>query len=176
MAEFRFHHCERRRVDQALPALLEGLLAEGRRIVVRAPSREMADALNDRLWTYDDASFLPHGGAGDGDPASQPIFLTDGIESPNGATVLVLLAGAETAPGDAAFAAAIRLFDGRDEAGARRGATGMEAPQGRGRGAKLLARGRRRRLGAGALTGESGGAVVPLFLRHILGCPSIARL
>ena len=75
----------------------------------------MADALNDRLWTYDDASFLPHGGAGDGDPASQPIFLTDGIENPNAATVLVLLAGAETDAGDAAFPIAIRLFDGRDE-------------------------------------------------------------
>jgi DNA polymerase-3 subunit chi len=115
VAEFRFHHCERRRVDQALPALLEGLYAEGRRILVRAPSQEMADALNDRLWTYDDASFLPHGGPADGDPTSQPIFLTDRIENPNGATVLALLAGAETAPGDAVFAIAIRLFDGRDE-------------------------------------------------------------
>ncbi len=114
MSEFRFHHCERRRVDQALPALVEGLYAEGRRVVVRAPSKEMADALSDRLWTYDDASFLPHGGAGDGDPATQPIFLTDRIENPNVATVLVLLAGAETSPDDAAFLVAIRLFDGRD--------------------------------------------------------------
>jgi DNA polymerase-3 subunit chi len=114
LGEFRFHHCERRRVDQALPALVERLYAEGRKVVVRAPSKEMADALNDRLWTYDEASFLPHGGAGDGDPASQPIFLTDRIENPNAATVLVLLAGAETKPGDAAFAVAIRVFDGRD--------------------------------------------------------------
>ncbi len=115
MGEFRFHHCERRRVDQALPALVDGLHGEGRRIVVRAPSNEMANALNDRLWTYDDASFLPHGVAVDGDPASQPIFLTDGIENPNAATVLVLLAGAETDAGDAGFPIAIRLFDGRDE-------------------------------------------------------------
>jgi DNA polymerase III subunit chi len=114
VGEFRFHHCERRRVDQALPALVEGLYAAGRRIVVRAPSKEMADALSDRLWTYDDASFLPHGGPGDDDSASQPIFLTDRIENPNAATVLVLLAGAETGPGDTAFPVAIRLFDGRD--------------------------------------------------------------
>ncbi len=52
--------------------------------------------------------------AGDGDPATQPIFLTDRIENPNGATVLVLLAGAETNAGDAAFDLAVRLFDGRD--------------------------------------------------------------
>ena len=74
--EVRFHHLERRRVDQALPRLLERAQEEGRRVVVRASSEEMVAALNERLWTYDDASFLPHGAAGDGDPMTQPIFLT----------------------------------------------------------------------------------------------------
>ncbi|RBP17127.1 DNA polymerase III chi subunit [Roseiarcus fermentans] len=115
MSEVRFHHCERRRVDQALPDLVARLYAEGRRVVVRAPSAEMVQALNDRLWTWDEASFLPHGAAGDGDPATQPVFLTDTLGNPNAATVLVLLAGAETSPGDDAFDTAIRLFDGRDE-------------------------------------------------------------
>ena len=115
MAEIRFHHLERRRVDQALPALLERAYRDGLRVVVRAPSREMVEALNDRLWTYDDAKFLPHGGAGDGDPMSQPIFLTDGVENPNAASMLVLLAGARTDPGDEAFDPIARLFDGRDE-------------------------------------------------------------
>ena len=82
---------------------------------MRAPSGDMVAALNDRLWTYDDASFLPHGGAGDGDPATQPIFLTETVENPNAATMLVLLAGAETSPDDAAFDAIVRLFDGRDQ-------------------------------------------------------------
>lgn len=115
MGEFRFHHLERRRVDQALPDLLGRLYAEGRRIVLRAPSAEMVQALNDRLWTFDDASFLPHGAAGDGDPATQPVFLTEKVENPNAATVLLLLAAAETSPGDDAFECVIRLFDGRDE-------------------------------------------------------------
>ena len=99
VTEFRFHHLERRRVDQALPALLERAHDDGRRVVVRAPSEEMVAALNDRLWTYDDASFLPHGAAGDGDPMSQPIFLTAKVENPNAATMLVLLSGAEPSPG-----------------------------------------------------------------------------
>ena len=68
MKEVRFHHLERRRVDEALPGLLERALEEGRRVVVRVSSEEMVAALNERLWTYDDASFLPHGAAGDGDP------------------------------------------------------------------------------------------------------------
>src|SRR5271166_1460961 len=115
MGEFRFHHLERRRVDQALPALLEHAYDEGRRVVVRASSQEMVEALNDRLWTYDDASFLPHGAAGDGDPMTEPIFLTAKVENPNAATMLVLLAGTETSPDDEVFDHVVRLFDGRDE-------------------------------------------------------------
>ena len=39
MPEFRFYHLERRRLDQALPDLLEEALAAGVRAVVQAPSR-----------------------------------------------------------------------------------------------------------------------------------------
>jgi DNA polymerase III subunit chi len=116
VSEVRFHHLERRRVDEALPRLLERALEEGRRVIVRASSEEMAAALNERLWTYDDASFLPHGADGDGDPTAQPIFLTSGAGNPNAATMLVRLAGAEVAPADEAFDLALLLFDGRDEA------------------------------------------------------------
>jgi DNA polymerase-3 subunit chi len=116
VSEVRFHHLERRRIDQALPRLLEQALEEGRRVVVRASSDEMVAALNERLWTYDDASFLPHGAAGDGDPMTQPIFLTNEVENPNAATMLVRLSGAEAAEADEAFDLAILMFDGRDEA------------------------------------------------------------
>jgi DNA polymerase III subunit chi len=116
VSEVRFHHLERRRVDEALPRILEQALEEGRRVVVRAASEELVAALNERLWTYDDASFLPHGAAGDGDPASQPIFLTSEVDNLNRATVLVRLAGAEPARGDEAFDLALLMFDGRDEA------------------------------------------------------------
>ncbi|MBV8442371.1 MAG: DNA polymerase III subunit chi [Hyphomicrobiales bacterium] len=113
MTEFRFHHLERFRVDQALPHLLERACEAGRRIIVRAPSDEMVAALNDRLWTYDDASFLPHGAAGDGESASHPIFLTARAENPNNAKMLVLLSGAEASPEDDAFEEVLFLFDGR---------------------------------------------------------------
>ena len=82
---------------------------------MRASSRETVAALNDRLWTYDDASFLPHGAIGDGDPMSQLIFLTTQVENPNAATMLVLLVGAETDQRDEVFDPVVRLFDGRDE-------------------------------------------------------------
>ena len=116
MTEVRFYHLERRRVDQALPGLLERALEEGRRVLVRASSDEMVAALNERLWTYDDASFLPHGAAGDGDPMTQPIFLTSEPDNPNAATMLVRLSGAETDEADEAFDLVVLMFDGRDEA------------------------------------------------------------
>jgi DNA polymerase-3 subunit chi len=116
VTEIRFYHLERRRVDQALPTLLEHALEEGRRVLVRASSEEMVAALNERLWTYDDASFLPHGAAGDGDPMEQPIFLTSELENPNAATMLVQLSGAEASEADGAFDLVVLMFDGRDEA------------------------------------------------------------
>jgi DNA polymerase III subunit chi len=116
VTEIRFYHLEQRRVDQALPTLLERALEEGRRILVRAPSGEMVAALNERLWTYDDSSFLPHGAADDGDPMEQPIFLTSELANPNAATMLVRLSGAETGEADDAFDLVVLMFDGRDEA------------------------------------------------------------
>jgi DNA polymerase-3 subunit chi len=115
VTEIRFYHLEQRRVDQALPPLLERALEEGRRVLVRASSDEMVAALNERLWTYDESSFLPHGAAGDGDPTTQPIFLTSELENPNSATMLVKLSGAE-GEADDAFDLVVLLFDGRDEA------------------------------------------------------------
>ena len=120
MTEFRFYHLERRRIDQALPEILEDALAHGLRAVVQAPSQERVEALNERLWTYADDSFLPHGAAPDGEPEAQPVYLTAGEENPNGARLRVLLSGVGAAPfADAAAGAAyervILLFDGRDE-------------------------------------------------------------
>jgi DNA polymerase III subunit chi len=116
VTEVRFYHLERRRIDQALPGLLERALEEGRRVLVRASSDEMVAALNERLWTYDDASFLPHGAAGDGDPMTQPIFLTSEPDNPNAATMLVRLSGVEADEADEVFDLVVLMFDGRDEA------------------------------------------------------------
>jgi DNA polymerase III subunit chi len=115
VTEIRFHHLEQRRVDQALPTLLERALEEGRRVLVRASSADVVAALNEQLWTYDDASFLPHGAAGDGDPMEQPIFLTSEVTNPNAATMLVRLSGTETGEADDVFDLIVLMFDGRDQ-------------------------------------------------------------
>ena len=97
MSEFRFLHLERRRIDQALPDILEEALAAGWRVVVQAASEERVEALNERLWTYSDESFLPHGSARDGEPQAHPIYLTAGDDNPNGARLRVLLSGVPAA-------------------------------------------------------------------------------
>ena len=63
--------------------------------MVRAASPERVEHLNAALWTYGEASFLPHGSARDGNPAMQPIWLTHLDENPNGASMIVLLDGLE---------------------------------------------------------------------------------
>jgi DNA polymerase-3 subunit chi len=116
VTEFRFHHLERRRVDQALPAILEDALANGLRAVVQAASIEEVEALNERLWTYAEDSFLPHGAVRDGDSEAQPVYLTDRDDNPNGARVRVLLPGVDAVPfAKSGHERVVLLFDGRDE-------------------------------------------------------------
>jgi DNA polymerase-3 subunit chi len=113
MTEIGFYHLLTMPLERALPKLLERAVADGHRIVVIAGSQERVDHLDALLWTYNDASFLPHGSARDGDAARQPIWLTTADENPNRATALVLLDGATSAHlGD--FARCFDIFDGND--------------------------------------------------------------
>jgi len=74
------------------------------------------DALNERLWTYREDSFVPHGAAGDGDPATQPIFLTQTDDTPNRATLRVLLNPADAPRFEQGEATeVVVMFEARDE-------------------------------------------------------------
>ena len=123
MTEVRFYHLQRRTLDQALPLLLEKALERGMRAVVRVGSEERLETLDRVLWTWDAASFLPHGSQRDGFAAEQPIWLTTGAENPNRASLLVLTDGAEEetpraqgeTPGFEGFTLVCDLFDGNDE-------------------------------------------------------------
>ena len=117
MAEIGFYHLLATPLERALPRLLAQAWTRGYRIVVRAASVERIEHLNAVLWTYDDTSFLPHGSARDGNADRQPIWLTDRVENPNGATMLVLVDAVEAEPDDlASFARCCDLFDVNDAA------------------------------------------------------------
>jgi DNA polymerase-3 subunit chi len=113
VAEVGFYHLLSTPLERALPKLLERALSQGHRVVVRMSSAERVEHLNAALWTYEEATFLPHGSSRDGNPALQPIWLTHRDENPNGATTIVLVDGLEAEDLNA-FARCADLFDGSD--------------------------------------------------------------
>lgn len=114
MAEIWFYHLERQTLDQVLPNLLERTLERGWRAVVQAGSKEHLEAIDNLLWTYRDDSFLPHGLKRDGDPALQPVFLTEGDTNPNNSNIRFLVEGADLVAADE-YERLIYLFDGANE-------------------------------------------------------------
>lgn len=128
MAEIGFYHLLTTRLERALPKLLERARAADHRIVVRAGSAERVAQLDALLWTYEEASFLPHGSSRDGNAAAQPIWLTARDENPNQATMLVMIDGVE-ASDLPLFARCADIFDGNDE-------SAVEAARGRWRRAR----------------------------------------
>ena len=120
MTETLFYHLERRSFDDVLPGLVEKTLERGWRALICTDSAERADAVDTRLWTYDDQSFLPHAQSGDGDPARQPVLVTVEEGNPNAANVLFLVGGAAPPAWDSVAAneliRIVLMFDGRDPA------------------------------------------------------------
>ena len=115
MTEVRFYHMTDTTLESALPVMLVRALGRGQRAVVQCSSAERVEALANHLWTYDDAGFLPHGTARDGQAAEQPIWLTaEDAAAPNRADVLFLTDGATSAR-LADYALCAVLFDGRDD-------------------------------------------------------------
>jgi DNA polymerase III subunit chi len=111
--EVLFYHLERQGLEKVLPSLVEKTLERGWSAVVQAGSDERLAVIDQVLWTYKEDSFLAHGTAKDGHAADQPIYLTTGSETPNGAGVRFLVDGAETET-FAGFVRIVYLFDGND--------------------------------------------------------------
>lgn len=110
-----FYHLERSALEPVLVDLLERTLKRGWRAVVRSPDPKRIEELDERLWTYRQESFLPHGLANEPLAERQPILLTTSEERPNGAHALFLLDGSELGA-LADYERRLYLFDGRDEA------------------------------------------------------------
>jgi DNA polymerase-3 subunit chi len=96
-ADVMFYHLERQPLEKVLPLLVSKTLDRGWRAVIQAGSQERLEALDQALWTFNDDSFLPHGTAKTGFAADQPVYLTTGDDTPNGAGVRFLVDGARTA-------------------------------------------------------------------------------
>ena len=111
MTEIAFYHLTRSPLEAALPKLLEKTLQAGKRALVMAGSQQRVEHLNGALWTYDSASWLPHGSDKDGHAGEQPVWLTDGDDNANGAQFLFLTDGA-SCDDLGAFERCFEMFDG----------------------------------------------------------------
>ena len=92
------------------------LHGQGLRLLIRVGSEPRLRALDQALWTYEPGSFLPHGAAGDGQEAEQPILLTTGDDNPNAASVVLAVDDCSAVP-DEGFQRLEYLFDRNDSAG-----------------------------------------------------------
>jgi len=108
-----FYHLTETTLEEALPSLVEKSLERGWRVAIQTGSEERRDALDARLWTYADDSFIPHGTDREPHAAEQPVVLTTGTANINNAVIRFLVDGAEPGPLDE-YQRAGFLFDGHD--------------------------------------------------------------
>jgi DNA polymerase-3 subunit chi len=113
MSRIGFYHLTSSSLEVALPKLLEKALQAGHKILLMAGSAERVQHLEAHLWTYDPASFLPHGATRDGTELQQPVFLTASDDNPNQADLLVLTDGVTSERLDS-FGRCLNLFDGQN--------------------------------------------------------------
>ena len=114
MTEVRIYHLQRQSLDGVLPTLLLRSRARGWRALVKVATDERLAALDERLWTFADESFLPHGTDREPDAAGQPILLTTADANPNGAAILFLADGAGVPADVAGYEVVAILLDGAD--------------------------------------------------------------
>ena len=116
MGTAMFYHLTRSTPAQTLAMILPRALAQGWRVMVRGTNPAALDRLDAQLWQGPEDGFLPHGMAGGGSDADQPVLLGTGATG-NAAHALVLLDGADTAPHEALELERVwALFDGADDA------------------------------------------------------------
>ncbi|MBP7242006.1 MAG: DNA polymerase III subunit chi [Amaricoccus sp.] len=117
MAEILFYRLSESPVEAALPNLLERSLERGWRVLLRVGSDAGLAFLDERLWTFREDGFLPHGVAGGRHDARQPVLLTRSAENANGANVLMLALGARAGVDEmAGYERACLFFDAGDAA------------------------------------------------------------
>jgi DNA polymerase III subunit chi len=113
MAQIQFYHLTTTPLERALPKLLEKAVSGGYRVLLLTKHDEQAEQLNQLLWTYDPASFLPHGTATAANPEKQPVLISASVDAPNQANLLAVVSGA-TCETPNSFERVLDMFDGKD--------------------------------------------------------------
>ena len=104
-----FYQLSRDPAELVLPALAQGTLKAGERLLVVSEDAGQLERISEALWTRVPESFLAHGMAGGEHDARQPILLSHEPVPANGARYLALADGVwrEMAEG---FDSPVRVF------------------------------------------------------------------
>lgn len=112
-----FYRLDGATLEATVTTFAERTIGRGGRVAIRGTADARLNALDAHLWTYHDDAFLPHGQAGDGHAAMQPILLTTATDIPNGAKTLLLVDGARLDVAELdSFDRVALIFDGNDDA------------------------------------------------------------
>ena len=115
MTEVLFYHLQRQPLEAVLPTLVQRSLDHGWHVVIQAASPERLAALDDRLWTFSDESFLPHAPDSEADGLGEAVVLTLSDGNSNGALIRFLVDGAPLPADMTAYERLVVLFDGKDD-------------------------------------------------------------
>ena len=77
MVDISFYHLEQLNIEVALSRLLEKTLKSGKKAAVLTDTEEEMESLNDKLWSYEENSWLPHGTLLEKNPGKQPVLLVN---------------------------------------------------------------------------------------------------
>lgn len=88
-----FYQLSRDPAELVLPALAQGTLNAGERMLVVSEDAGQLERISEALWTKVPGSFLAHGMAGGEHDARQPILLSTSPDPANGARYLALADG-----------------------------------------------------------------------------------
>jgi DNA polymerase-3 subunit chi len=89
--EVNFYQAAEGNLIPLIIRLLEKVFASGMRCIFHSPLEERIRVIDKTLWTFSTNSFIPHGDGSLGFCDRQPMYLTSGIENPNGASILMLV-------------------------------------------------------------------------------------
>ncbi|CAA15296.1 unknown [Rickettsia prowazekii str. Madrid E] len=97
MQQFSIYHTSNELFLKAILRLIEKCYYSNFKSVILTTDVHQQEMLNKNLWTYSRKQFIPHGSKFDPQPAKQPIYITDELQNPNNASVLVIISPTDIA-------------------------------------------------------------------------------
>ncbi|XVN41281.1 MAG: DNA polymerase III subunit chi [Rickettsia endosymbiont of Argas persicus] len=91
MQQFSIYQTSDELLLKAIFLLIEKCYYSDLKSVVLTVDTEQQEMLNKNLWTYSRKQFIPHGSKVDPQPEKQPIYITNELQNPNKAEVLIII-------------------------------------------------------------------------------------